>query len=376
MATSNQLENQIREARLTIKSDGYPMSVGEVTNLYRDGELKIRPEFQRFFRWTTLQKSRLIESILLGIPLPSIFVAQGENGVWELVDGLQRISTILQVQGELRDRNGEILPPLVMQGTKYLPSLEGRSWTGIGDLGLTEAQRIDIKRSKLDIKIIQRESSPQAKFDLFQRLNNFGTPLSAQEMRSALLVSVSPDFFAWLEALASHPSFVECTQLSEKLVDERFDIELVIRFLVLHAWREDRLTTTYLRDLPQVLDDESVSLALLHPLMADHLASVFKRTFDFIATHGADDVFRRWNIVKGEFHGSFLATSFEVFGLGLGYLISKGAPFREDLISIVKEFWSRPMMQKGFATGKSTEARLAQFMPEGRRMLAMPSGQP
>src|SRR5687767_8500994 len=102
MVPPTTLEGQIDEARRAISSDGYPMSIGELTNLYRDGELKIRPEFQRFFRWTELQKSRLVESLLLGIPLPSIFVAQTESGQWELVDGLQRVSTILQLQGELR----------------------------------------------------------------------------------------------------------------------------------------------------------------------------------------------------------------------------------------------------------------------------------
>ena len=112
------LEEQITETRRTISSDGYPMSVGELTNLYRDGELLIRPEFQRFFRWTSLQKSRLVESLLLGIPLPSIFVAQTEKGTWELVDGLQRVSTILQLQGELKGEDGKRLPPLILEETK------------------------------------------------------------------------------------------------------------------------------------------------------------------------------------------------------------------------------------------------------------------
>ena len=66
------LEAEIASARQKIASDGYPMSIGELTNLYRENELIIRPEFQRFFRWNATQKSRLVESLLLGIPLPSI----------------------------------------------------------------------------------------------------------------------------------------------------------------------------------------------------------------------------------------------------------------------------------------------------------------
>jgi hypothetical protein len=371
MPPQDQLESQIREARLTITSDGYMMSIGELTNLYKSGELRIRPEFQRFFRWSSVQKSHLVESILLGIPLPSIFVAQAEDGTWELVDGLQRISTILQVQGKLKDETGHLLPALVLEKTKYLPALAGRSWHGSNSrTRLSDAQRLDIKRSKLDIKIIKRESSPQAKFDLFQRLNNFGTSLSAQEMRSALLVSVSSDFFAWVEGLSTDRAFRECTQLSEKLIEERFDVELVIRFLVLHNWPEEKLTLTVLRDLPQVLDDESAALAFKYPARTKTLSRVFKETFEFIAENGGDQVFRRWNVEKREFHGSFLSTAFEVFGLGLGFHIANGSAHRRDLLDLVKRFWARPEMQKGFATGRSTEARLVQFIPVGREITA------
>lgn len=87
------LQTEIDARRREIHTEGYPMSIGEVVNLYRDDELDIHPEFQRFFRWTPFQKSRFIESLLLGIPIPSVFVNQREDGVWDVVDGLQRLST-------------------------------------------------------------------------------------------------------------------------------------------------------------------------------------------------------------------------------------------------------------------------------------------
>src|SRR5690625_6602744 len=94
------LQEQIEKARQTIRSDSYSMSLGELVNLYRDGEIIIAPEFQRLFRWSVFQKSRLIESILLGIPLPAISVMQDMDGQWEIIDGLQRVSTILEFMGE------------------------------------------------------------------------------------------------------------------------------------------------------------------------------------------------------------------------------------------------------------------------------------
>ena len=105
------LDQEIKERRTEIHSDGYPMSIGEIMNLYRDGELDIHPEFQRYYRWSDEQKSRLIESLLLGIPIPSIFVSQREDGVWDVIDGLQRLSTILEFAGELQDSAGQSCPP-------------------------------------------------------------------------------------------------------------------------------------------------------------------------------------------------------------------------------------------------------------------------
>ena len=84
------LQEEIDKARGDIKTDAYPMSIGEWINLYRDEELDIHPEFQRFFRWNPGQKSRFIESILLGIPIPPIFVAQTTKGIWDVVDGLAK----------------------------------------------------------------------------------------------------------------------------------------------------------------------------------------------------------------------------------------------------------------------------------------------
>src|SRR4051794_14545203 len=116
------LETQISDGRLEIAADSISMSVSELTNLYREGVLEIRPEFQRLFRWTIEQKSRLVESVLLGIPLPSLFVSSHpETGRWELVDGLQRVSTLLELQGLLANPDGSIRAPLTLSKTKFLP---------------------------------------------------------------------------------------------------------------------------------------------------------------------------------------------------------------------------------------------------------------
>src|SRR5215204_5137795 len=100
------LQERIENRRKEIRTDGYPVSIGEWISLYENRELDIHPEFQRVFRWTDAQKTSLIESILLGIPIPSVFVSQRADGVWDVVDGLQRLSTIFQFMGIFKDENG------------------------------------------------------------------------------------------------------------------------------------------------------------------------------------------------------------------------------------------------------------------------------
>ncbi len=343
------------------------MSIGEFTNLYRDGEVDVHPEFQRFFRWDDEQKSRLIESILLGIPLPGIFVAQTESGSWDLVDGLQRVSTLLELQGLLVDKDGHALPQLKLQSTKYLPALAGRTWDKEeGSDALTRAQQLDIKRARLDVQIIKRDSSEQAKYDLFQRLNSYGSQLTQQELRSCILVAVNRGFYAFVEQLATRKTFTATVPLSERLVEQQYDLELVLRFLVLHNLEDP--SQRVLKNFNEYLTNQSVELAQGFPANRDALETVFNKTFDLIAAAGSD-VFRKWDTSRRAFVGSFLNTSFEVFAFGLGYAIAHDKPHREDLLSVVREFWSGSDMTN-FATGKSTEARLAQYMPRGRQILA------
>ena len=98
------LLDEILESKKAIKTDSYPMSIGEIVNLYKEGDLVIFPEYQRYFRWSDKQKSEFIESIILDIPIPPIFVSSNADGRWDIIDGLQRTSTILEFMGILKKR--------------------------------------------------------------------------------------------------------------------------------------------------------------------------------------------------------------------------------------------------------------------------------
>ncbi len=93
------LEKQIAALRKEINTDRLSMSIGELQSLYEKGELDIHPKFQRVLRWSDAQKTKLIESLVLRIPIPPIFVAQDESGRWDVVDGVQRLGTIFEFWG-------------------------------------------------------------------------------------------------------------------------------------------------------------------------------------------------------------------------------------------------------------------------------------
>ena len=237
----SELQDQIDEARMQVHTDSYPMSIGELVNLYEDGELDIHPEFQRVYRWSNEQKSKLIESIILGIPLPSIFVAQRKDGVWDVVDGLQRISTILSFMGKLRDTEGKLVPPLQLMATKYLPALAGKVWENrhSPDSEIDNDIKRVFKREKLDIKIIKRESEGDTKFELFQRLNTGGSKLSDQEVRNCMLLMLNEESYSWLKELANDQNFTETTPLSDKQNEECYNQELALRFIIQRHFDEE-----------------------------------------------------------------------------------------------------------------------------------------
>jgi Protein of unknown function DUF262 len=173
-ATMDSLQKEIDDAARTVRTDHYDLSIGEITSMYEANEIQINPAFQRLFRWQIDQKSRLIESLLLNIPLPSIFVFERDDNVWELIDGLQRASTILEFMGLLKNPDtGVPQSPSRLTGTRYLPLLDGIVWDAIDpdEPCLSRSQQIAIRRARMSVEILRRGTDEKSKFDLFQRLN-------------------------------------------------------------------------------------------------------------------------------------------------------------------------------------------------------------
>lgn len=364
MASTEHLQAEIDTFRREIRSESYPMSIGEIMSLYEDHELDLHPEFQRFFRWTDLQKTRLIESILLGIPLPAIFLVQRDDGVLDVVDGLQRLSTIFRFVGVLRDEADEVIKPaLRLQSTKYLPSLENVVW-GLPDVSaddvdqaepagdgalpledesvvLSTAQRLVFKRAKLNLIILERLSDPDAKYELFQRLNTGGSELSDQEVRNCVLLMINREFFLWMQQLADSPDFANCLTLTGRKQQERYDLELVVRFLVMANLKPGMAGP---RDLGEFLTDEVVELAKDSEYDQTTVGARFFGVMRLLSDWMGSDVFLPYRPDRDAFSGGFSVAAFEAVTYGVGEnLAAWEALSPEDgkalLLDRVKAMW-------------------------------------
>ena len=367
------LDEEIYARRAEIRSDGYPMSIGELISLYRDDELDIHPEFQRFYRWSDEQKSRLIESLLLGIPIPSIFVSQRDDGVWDVIDGLQRLSTIFQLVGQLKDDLGDLVDPLILKKTKYLPSLEGKKWEDDDpSSSIGTANQLIIRRAKIDVKIILRESSDSSKYELFQRLNTGGSQLSDQELRNAILIMVNPDAFRWIECLARDENFQTCIALSDRLLSERYDLELVTRFLVFRSLEESQLGLV--GDIGEFLTDSIVELAAPDRFRQAKTVEeeAFRGTFASLAASLGDRSFRKYDTVKKRHLGGFLISAFEPIALGVGYNFTHYSS--GDSLQVIedkgKKLWADPNFLSHSGSGVRASTRVPSNIPLGRLLFA------
>ncbi len=358
------LSDEITSARKEVVTEGYDMSVGEIVNLYRNHELQISPQYQRLFRWDSTRKARLIESILLGLPLPPIFVYQRLDGVWELIDGLQRVSTLLEFMGALRDANGVEVPPLRLEGTQFLPSLADKCFDSTladGSDGIGTTLQIQLKRARLRVEILRQESDPNIKFEVFQRLNTGGVNLSQQEVRNSVGYMLDQSFQDWLTGLANMPAFINTIDQTETAMERQQHVELALRFLAFRIVPYQQGL-----DVHEYLDSALVKIAKIDAAQRLSESQVFQRTFQFLNESMGTNAFKRWD--GHAFGGKFLMSVYEVVSLGMSKNIDAiegmGPDERATFIAAkCRDLWAKPQFLENSGAGVRGTTRLANLLP-------------
>ncbi|EAC7896621.1 DUF262 domain-containing protein [Listeria monocytogenes] len=234
-------------------------------------EIDLNPDFQRKFVWTDItRKSRLIESILLRIPLPVFYLSEDEDGVYHVLDGLQRLTVLNSyLNNEFRLKNLEYLEEEC--GGRFFASEEKKALDN-PDRFLSKKYVRRIKDTMLNFNVVDSRTPEQAKYDIFRRINTGGKPLNRQEMRNAMATLSTREL---LGKLSNLEIFKKATGYSVK--DTRFaDQELVLRFVGFYLIDQDyRNSVPYKGVMATFLDEAIEVLNKYYSYKDEFIRSIF-----------------------------------------------------------------------------------------------------
>jgi hypothetical protein len=350
------LEDEILQQKNSLSTDRLDMSFGEIMSMYQRQEIIIDPEFQRLFRWNNEQKTKFIESIILGIPIPPIFVAEDSDGRWELVDGLQRISSLLSFFGELRtsaDKNN-----WTMTEGGLLKSLEGITFST-----LPPKYALNIKRSTCRIEIIRWNSNYDMRYELFNRLNTGGTTLTDQEIRNCIFRGDGSDFNNFLKTTSSDSIVEEMVGSTEKQKEELYLEEIVLRFTTLFKQNLDSIN----HDMPSQMTN-FMKLAVKGEVNFDYgCGKTFIDTLNLLQPLGS-------SIFRYNSNRNFSANLFDTVVVGIAENLQGwvGLPNNLNEISArIYELKEDAEFKKLIGSGAATKSRVKRRLQKAREVFAV-----
>jgi len=307
-----------------VRTQGKDYSFNELLSMYEDKELVIKPDYQRLFRWSEEKESRFIESLILELPLPPLFVIEVEDGKYELIDGLQRFSTYLHFRGKLnaphrkidvdgKDRGLQEGDFLALSDCDIVPALNGLKYKD-----LPRALEVKLKRHTVRVEVIRKESDNRLRYHMFKRLNSGGVELEEQEIRNCTIRLLSNTYNAFMIECSESEDFKNCIKsVSESQIEKRFDQELVLRLFAMKNWRAAFVHEigSFLTEYLEAISDSPPKI----PFDISAERTVFRKTFQVLNAAAGIDAF--YMVVKraagGQSRYPFSVLHYEAFTLGI-----------------------------------------------------------
>lgn len=213
------VDNKISQVRTT----SLDISFNELLDMYESDELIISPDYQRLFRWSEEKQSRFIETLILELPLPPIFVIEIDDGKYELIDGLQRISSYLNFRGVLKET------PLTLTECDIINELNNLTYEEF-----PKSLQIKLKRNFIRVEVLRKESDINLRYHMFKRLNSGGEVLSEQEIRNCTIRILNSEVNDFIISMSENNDFINCiSNLSTEDNEKKKNEELVLRFFTL-----------------------------------------------------------------------------------------------------------------------------------------------
>lgn len=221
--------NSVDEKIEKVRTRSLDLSFNELMDMYESEELIIDPEYQRMFRWNEVKQSQFIESLILELPVPPIFVIETKDNEYELIDGLQRISSYLHFRGRLPINENNKTQYLRLQDCDILGELEGKTYDD-----LPKAIQIRLKRNFIRVEVLRKENNNKLRYYMFKRLNSGGEKLSDQEIRNCTIRIMDNKFNDCIIKCSINHNFRNTiSKLEEEKIKTKADQELVLRFFTL-----------------------------------------------------------------------------------------------------------------------------------------------
>ena len=382
--SEEELINAVKARSQEVRAATTSYSIRELRSMFEEGQINIRPEFQRTFRWTQEQKSSLIESMLLSIPLPSIFVSEDFDGDWDVVDGVQRLSTIFSFMGmSFPDAGNEFLPdetsvedaeeaalgeslresefslePFPLTKLEHLVEAQDLYWDE-----LPRALKRKLETTRIDVTMLESTSSAEAKYNLFLRLNS-GASLTQQELRNCLLLMVNPSFFKSVKACSRNQDFLTLVQLSAKKSKQAFSDELVLRFFMQNEFSGD--TSPLREDFGEYLTAWAKHAALRDEASFTPDTDLFARTVSLVHSTGGSDVLRRLSEDRKSRRGPASNAAFEFVMSGIANEIDFWESNPATLKGLLTNFWASEEFREHVGSGVNARDRFPKMINFGR----------
>ena len=270
---------QIGNQRRAVDFDTYDISVQQLIAMVENSQIDVAPAYQRQFRWDTTRRSQLVESVLLGVPVPSLFMATNRDGTWELVDGVQRLSSLVQFAGsnEARERLS-ISHPLILENLEKLSRVNGLTFAE-----LPHSVRLQFGLRPVKVITLSDKSDPIVRFDLFQRLNTGGIALTDQDIRACIYRGPFNDFLA---RVAQSKDFTQVVRLTDKQKSDGTREECALRFFA-YLHRYEKFEHSVVGFLNDYMKAAGVQFEY------DDGQKIFDRTFAYLAQHLPSGIVRR-----------------------------------------------------------------------------------
>ncbi len=276
----------------TVKTQSIEYDLETLVKKINKGVIKLDPEYQRRHRWNAETSSRLIESLILNIPIPIIYLSQdvdvdtdSEESRYSVIDGQQRLTAVRQFFSN----------EFPLEGLKTLNALNGCCYKDLPPFLIRRLEERTIKCLRIDSTI-----DAQVKIDIFERLNSGSVKLEAQELRNAVY---SGSFNNLCKKLSKDENFRELLQISgdnEKKVKKMEDVEIVLRFFSMINNNYLNFKKTKEKGFVDFLSDEMEKNNKLNSENINKLEEEFKNTMKIIIRDFGNTGFAKYKNENGE----------------------------------------------------------------------------